>query len=292
MTASKAAIAGDQLTMALINLAAQGSRTHGSASTQPNAPGEYVQPWRQRINGPEAEPIADRLRDWCNTSAHMLTWPDMPDGIEDRNADVWEALIAIADLAGCDWPERARSAAVTLVTAMADQRQTLGIQLLHDLRVVFGDADVMFTETILDKLHALDEAPWSDLRGSELNARGLSSRLRNYDVHSKSVRIGDKTQKGYRREWLHDLWIRYLPPSSDSAVTSVTTSQSRVAELESVTLVTDDSLFVTDSQPPNHAQRDAVTDVTHKSENGQACPDCGRSGCVHLARAAARKADQ
>jgi Protein of unknown function (DUF3631) len=47
----------------------------------------------------------------------MLTWPEMPDGIEDRNADVWEALIAIADLAGGDWPERARRAAVALVAA-------------------------------------------------------------------------------------------------------------------------------------------------------------------------------
>jgi Protein of unknown function (DUF3631) len=81
---------------------------------------------------------------------------------------------------------------------------------LQAMRVsLFPDLDV---QVFLDKLHALEEAPWSDLRGNPLLARGLSGRLRKYEVHSKSVRIGDKTAEGYRREWLYDLWIRYLPP--------------------------------------------------------------------------------
>jgi hypothetical protein len=49
-----------------------------------------------------------------------------------------------------------------------------------------------------------------------------------------------------------------------------------------VTDVTDAALFVTDSQPPDHAQRDAVTDVTDKSQddaptaNGhRTCAACG-----------------
>jgi hypothetical protein len=154
------------------------------------SPTEYVEPWRHRVNGPEAWPIADRLRDWCNSSASMITWPRMPDGIEDRNADVWEALLAIADLAGGDWPDRARRAAVTLVTAAADQRQSLGIQLLMDLRTVFGDHPALFTETILQELHALEESPWHSLRGTPLDARGLSSRLRKYEVPFCEDRAG------------------------------------------------------------------------------------------------------
>ena len=43
--------------------------------------------------------------------------PDMPLGIEDRNADVWEPLLAIAEAAGGDWPQRAREAAIALVGA-------------------------------------------------------------------------------------------------------------------------------------------------------------------------------
>ena len=180
------------------------------------APSEHVEPWRHRVNGPQAWPIADKLRDWCNESAKLINWPDLPDGIEDRDADVWEALLAIADLAGGEWPARARRAAVTLVTAAAvDDKQSLGIQLLADLRTVFGDADVMATETILERLNALEESPWADLRGRELDARGLANRLRRYEVKPQTVRPdAGHTAKGYRREDLADIWSRYLSPVS------------------------------------------------------------------------------
>jgi hypothetical protein len=206
------------------------------------APGEHVEPWRHRVNAPQAQLIAQDLARWAETSIHRLAWPDMPAGIEDRNADVWEALLAVADLAGGDWPDQARRAAVTLVTAAAEQGQSLGIQLLTDLRTVFGDHPALFTETILELLHALEESPWNNLRGNPLDSRGLSSRLRKYEVPSPTtVRIGDKIQKGYKREWLVDLWARYLPPSPDSAVTSDTSDTSPSEDVKDVTDVTDKS---------------------------------------------------
>src|SRR5262245_21463267 len=51
--------------------------------------------------------------------------PVMPEGIEDRNADMWEPLLAIAEAAGEHWPKRASVAAVTLVTAAADNHSKL-----------------------------------------------------------------------------------------------------------------------------------------------------------------------
>ena len=38
--------------------------------------------------------------------------------------------------------------------------------------------------------------------------------LGNYKVSSTAVRVGDLPRKGYRREDLHDAWLRYLPPGS------------------------------------------------------------------------------
>ena len=67
-----------------------------------------------------------------------------------RAEDVWEPLIAVADLAGGDWPARARKAAAAL-TAEDDTDTTLGARLLADLRDVFGGADTMHGETILDR---------------------------------------------------------------------------------------------------------------------------------------------
>jgi len=99
----------------------------------------------------------------------------MPEGIEDRDADVWEPLIAVADSVGGYWPSQARVSAVTLVTQSKAATPSLGIRLLSDLRSIFDGQDAMATTSILAVLHDLDESPWGDLRG---NARMRSTRLR------------------------------------------------------------------------------------------------------------------
>jgi hypothetical protein len=76
---------------------------------------------------------------------------------------------------------------------------------------VFGDEAAMHTETILGKLNALEYAPWGDLRGKALDARGLATRLRKYDVHPGDVRLGNDVRKGYKAADLADAWSRYLP---------------------------------------------------------------------------------
>ena len=43
-----------------------------------------------------------------------------------------------------------------------------------DMRSVFGGADKMRTDAILTKLHAIDDAPWGDMRGKPINDRGLA----------------------------------------------------------------------------------------------------------------------
>ena len=72
------------------------------------APSEQVEPWRLRINGPEAGRLRDLLSQWTSSVADRLAggtfWPAMPEGVCDRDADVWEALLAVADLAGGRWP--------------------------------------------------------------------------------------------------------------------------------------------------------------------------------------------
>jgi hypothetical protein len=146
----------------------------------------------------------------------------MPAGIEDRNADVWEALLAVADAAGGDWPNKARVAAVTLVTHAKAASPSLGIRLLADLRTVFGGRETVSTEEILTALHKIEEAPWADIKGKPLDPRRLALYLRPYDVQSKVVRTGDRVHKGYAREDLHDPWVRYLGEAATSEVTKVT----------------------------------------------------------------------
>lgn len=191
------------------------------------APGERVEPFRHRVNAPEGHTLRDRLAAWAATVVEELdgAWPDMPHGITDRPADVWEALLSVADAAGGHWPETARTACVELCKVVANREASLGVRLLTDLRIVFGDEDRLSTETVLERLHRLEEAPWGDLRGRPLDARGLARRLTAYEVASTKVRIGDATLRGYRREDLWDVWNRYVP-------SSVPTSPERAEQAE------------------------------------------------------------
>jgi hypothetical protein len=177
-------------------------------------PAEKVEPYRRRLAQPAGHDLRDRLAAWAESVGPSLVgvYPDMPDGVMDRDADVWEALLAVADAAGGGWPDRARVSAVSLVSLAKESTPSLGVQLLADLRTVFGDREVMATEDVLEALCAIEEGPWGDLRGKPLNARGLARRLRDYGVTSRQVRIGHTTRKGYVRDDLHDAWSRYLPP--------------------------------------------------------------------------------
>ena len=160
---------------------------------------------------------------------------------------VWESLLAVADLVGGDWPKRAREAAVALVKSSREVESSLGIRLLADLRTIFGDSDAMASKVILHRLCALEEAPWGDLKGKPLSERALASRLKQYGVKSKTVRIGDATPRGYTAADLDDAWRRYLPHSSSAeSATSATSATSTEKPTENVSDVADGASNVAD----------------------------------------------
>ena len=193
---------------------------------QRRAPHETVEAYRRRLVEPQGHGLRDALARWAEALDLYGYYPAMPEGVEDRNADCWEPLIALADKAGGDWPDRAREAAVHFVNVGRDLAQSLNVRLLADLRTIFDNhtqhetlhipptrIEGISTTDLLAALNAMDEAPWSDLRGKPLDARGLSRRLAKYGVTPKVIRLDGKTPRGYRREDLHDVWARYLPPA-------------------------------------------------------------------------------
>lgn len=197
------------------------------------APHERIEQYRIRIHEQEGHELRDQLAQWakCVGPAAGAAWPSLPEGVVDRRAEAWEPLIAIADLAGGEWPERARVAAVADVAAHRERAPSLGIRLLSDLQQLFRDRDAVSTQEILAGLIGMDEAPWGDLRGKALDSRGLAMRLKHYGVSSKTVRIGTATPKGYTRGDLHDAWERYLSHPIVSA-TSATLATSGAANGE------------------------------------------------------------
>src|SRR5262249_24355667 len=76
------------------------------------APDERVEAWRRRIHAPIGEGLREQLVAWADAVLGSIAdkWPEMPPGVTDRDADVWEPLLAVADMVGGTWPERARAA--------------------------------------------------------------------------------------------------------------------------------------------------------------------------------------
>lgn len=218
-------------------------------------PHEAVEPFRRRVYAAQGYTLRDRLTAWAASVAKEMTEarPAMPAGIEDRSADVWEPLFAIADAAGEIWGQRARDAAVALVAAFRGKQAGLGVQLLHDLRIVFGDDRArMTTKEILTVLCDLPEAPWGDLKGKPLNARGLATRLEPYGISSRTIRVGNSTPKGYERADLADAWARYLPSAlAGKSATSATSATNDEIVPENVAVVADREANVSDPHVGN-----------------------------------------
>lgn len=188
------------------------------------APNEHVEPYRLRLNEKEGHALRDQLARWADSVRDHVadSWPELPEGVTDRPADVWEPLLAVAEAAGGDWPRRARVACLELVNAAHDNDEaSLGIRLLTDLRdKVFCGADRMPTAVILEMLLALDDAPWADVDDRPLNSRMLSKLLGQYvtpankPIKPRGIRTPSGTPKGYYADDLSDAWTRYCPRPS------------------------------------------------------------------------------
>jgi hypothetical protein len=133
--------------------------------------------------------------------------PDVPEVLNDRQADCWRPLFLLADLAGGDWPRRARQASMALAATDEDE---LPLRLLADLRAVFlaSGRDALATGELLGLLQKLPDSPWPTLcRGQPINAHRLARTLAPFRVrpyHSKNFR-------GYRKADLAAVWERYCP---------------------------------------------------------------------------------
>src|SRR6266487_562289 len=184
-------------------------------SMRRRGPGESVAPLRRR-DLPALHQLRERLHQWARAHLDELraAVPEMP--VQDRDADVWEPLVALADAAGGHWPETARAACIRLTShTSAEAEATARERILEDVREVFGDDGQLYTSTILERLHALEEAPWCDWYGHLLRPRDLAGLLRPYGIRPKQLREGGTGEplKGYTRKSFADAWSRYCPPS-------------------------------------------------------------------------------
>ena len=193
-------------------------------------------------------PLRRRALRWATDHVDELrdASPAVPEVFSDRQKDNWLPLLAIADLAGGDWPRLAREAALALRGGRdsADRRGSIGELLLADIRDAFGDRDLMPTRDVLDHLIELRDRPWAEwgtLR-KPLSAQGLAAQLRKFEHHRspKTQREGEKTFKGYARASFVHAWEIYTPGvtvpeiacdgSREGTVTPITGTQQQTGQ--------------------------------------------------------------
>jgi hypothetical protein len=147
--------------------------------------------------------------------------PQMPQELGDRQMDICEPLLAIADKAADDWPERSRKAVITLC-GQSDEDDSVTIKLLIGIRDIFDttEADRLATHQLLENLVAQEtDAPWASWWEHDLqnrNTRGpaqkLARLLKPYGIKAKVIRLSDdSTPRGYMRENFEDDWKRFCP---------------------------------------------------------------------------------
>ena len=249
------------------------------------APSEEIRPWRLRIDGPLGLELGKRLADWADSARSKAKdyWPQMPDGVDDRDADTWEALLAVADLAGGHWPQTGRVAAVAAVADSVGKAPSLGVMLLRDIRITFSNRDAVALDTyeLLTDLQGIEESPWLSFNrdGSGITARQVAKRRSAYGIESCNIRHEDgKVLKGYYRAAFSDAWDRYLSPddqggkgcaggqggdsgpSSGKPATSATSATPQVSDLFSVADSEDTSATAATASASGDPSRNGQTD--------------------------------
>jgi len=140
--------------------------------------------------------------------------PNLPKSLNDRAADIWEPLLALADAAGGDWPSLARQAAENLSARAEEANPTAS--LLLDIFLIFVEAgtDRIFTRTLVEHLNSRLDRPWQETRnGKDINEIWLSKQLRAYKVRPRTIRIDGILAKGYLEADFKEVFRRYIPKS-------------------------------------------------------------------------------
>jgi putative DNA primase/helicase len=226
--------------------------------------GPHEQTDRMKKGKSEFAIIQQHLARWTNDIGEKVRGlePELPEQLQNRDADNWEPLLIIAECAGGRWPELARNAALELTRV--DNSMSVAQELLTDIQTIFEEKQVkqIFTSDLLEALLNIEDGPWLTYnRGKSLTARQLSKQLSGFGIKPGTKRIGAVTKKGYSVDDFSDSFARYLTPSFLSVTPSQVSKNVAFKDFKSVTSlssVTDDKT----SQPSKNIGCDGVTDKT------------------------------
>ncbi len=164
--------------------------------------------------------LASKAARWAADSLDLLRAADpvMPPGVFNRAADNWRALLAIADAAGGEWPQRSRRALEA--TRAEAEDDSIRVQLLTDIKAAFAQRNVdrLSSGDLVEDLVAIEGRPWAEWKksGKPLSQTGLARLLKPLKIAPDSIRVGGRTPKGYYIAQFEDAFRRYLPQDGEA----------------------------------------------------------------------------
>jgi putative DNA primase/helicase len=176
----------------------------------------------RRRDSEEFATLRSQAARWASDNFNKLVDPDpaVPEVLNDRAADNWRPLLAIADLAGGAWPEDARRSACTL--SGEEEDDAINVELLRDIRKAFGEDDEIRSADLVAELIGDPERPWADWRhGRPLTQKQLATLLKPFCIISTNVTPPGRAQgKGYRRSDFKEAWDAYCLVKTHGTLTA------------------------------------------------------------------------
>jgi putative DNA primase/helicase len=182
----------------------------------PKRADEEVQEFKH-VDDAEFAVLRRKFARWATDNAAALKEgkPTVPVGLNNRAAMNWTLLLAIAELAGGPWPERAREAAERLTRR--GRLPSDGVKLLAAIRTMFAESGkkVIASKAIVAELIKNPTDIWVAYNhGGAITQRQVAHLLSAYDITPDTVhptgRSSDSPQ-GYKLAQFEDAFGRYLP---------------------------------------------------------------------------------
>lgn len=169
----------------------------------------------RRFDGTE---IRRKCLRWATDNVELLrSMPQVqfpPELCSDRQEDIWEPLIWVAQACGKEWEDRAWKSCAGLTGNNAPATETtkhLLFRLCCEYVEKRRNCEHVPSQELVDYLNGLEDADFKDWRkGKGISQSKLAAFLNDYEIHPGPFKCDGKSLRGYNRASFQDASARYL----------------------------------------------------------------------------------
>ena len=205
--------------------------------------------------------IKRKLARWADDNAGAFSQlHPVIEGLNNREQDNYEPLLAIAMLAGGEWVQHLEHAC-NASRQNNEESKSIGVELLEACKQIFeiNHVDKIRSTTLLEHLLKDDEAVFASYnRGKPMTIRQMAKRLGDYKIQPKLLRFGyENPARGYTLESFEEAFKTYLEGENvENIIFASATPYLSVTPLQTNTSAV---LGVTDSVTCNTSKMLSVT---------------------------------